>query len=261
MTALILRFPPKHLKGLHLENGTDTDHDVDILAGECRDDADTYSLISSGTVTAAIDASGANGLDTWVVAAGTWYSLWVIAKTSDGTVAGLFSTSTTEAGLTYPSGYDVARRVGYVRTDASANIYPFKMNQAEGRARWVYWNASMAGNVDFRLLSLGTASGYTDCPLLGGGDDVIAPSACQSLIKLIAERTGSSSNWAAQARPNGTSIETAMETIYGMAASNDGRGDQNFIMPIIDGDRVIEYRRNSANGTVTIYCIGYQDAL
>jgi len=63
--------------------------------------------------------TGTNALDTGVIAIDTWYSIWAIAK-SDGTVAGLASTSATAP--TMPSGYTFKARLGWVRTIHSSAI-------------------------------------------------------------------------------------------------------------------------------------------
>lgn len=65
------------------------------------------------SVTVNMGTTGANALDTGTIAAATFYSIWVIAKT-DGTVAGLASTSATSP--TMPSGYTYKARVGWTRT-------------------------------------------------------------------------------------------------------------------------------------------------
>lgn len=70
-------------------------------------------------VTAAITASGANGLDTGAEAANTWYYVYVIYNGT--TVASLLSVSATTP--TLPSGYTYYARVGAVRNDASSNLW------------------------------------------------------------------------------------------------------------------------------------------
>lgn len=70
-------------------------------------------------VTAAITASGANGLDTGTEAANTWYNVFVIYNGT--TVASLLSLSATAP--TLPSGYTYYARVGAVRNNASSNFY------------------------------------------------------------------------------------------------------------------------------------------
>lgn len=83
-------------------------------------------------ITIDITASGANGLDTGAEANSTWYYIWVIGK-DDGTVAGLFSTSSTAP--TLPSGYIYKRLIGAVRNDSSGNFVAGQWNNG-----WFYYN-------------------------------------------------------------------------------------------------------------------------
>lgn len=70
-----------------------------------------------------ITNSGANGLDAPSEAANTIYYIWVIRKSSDGTVAGLLSTSATSP--TMPSGYDQKGLFSAVGNNNSSNFIPF----------------------------------------------------------------------------------------------------------------------------------------
>ena len=75
---------------------------------------------------------GVDGLDTGVLAASTWYSVWVI---SDGTnVKSLLSLSATAP--TMPAGYTFKARVGWIRTDGTANKFPLSFVQAERDVRY-----------------------------------------------------------------------------------------------------------------------------
>jgi len=80
---------------------------VTITADEIivSDGSTTIQKATSVNVTADITASGANGLDAGAEAADTFYFVWVIRKSSDGTTASLLSTASTVGGLTFPSGY------------------------------------------------------------------------------------------------------------------------------------------------------------
>lgn len=88
------------------------------------DSSGNTALSGSINKTLDITASGANGLDTGSEAASTWYYIWAIRKSTDGTVAGLFSTSATAP--TMPSGYDQKALVGVVRNDSSSNFIGFR---------------------------------------------------------------------------------------------------------------------------------------
>lgn len=124
-----LDLPRNYIAGLLTSNNvTDSDHDIDISVGECRDDANTENLVLSATLTKRIDASwsvgdGNGGLDTGVVAANTQYGVWLIKRTDTDVVDALFSTSFTAP--TMPANYDKKRLVGWVVTDSSSNIIGF----------------------------------------------------------------------------------------------------------------------------------------
>lgn len=84
-----------------------------------------YQVLRSVSLTVAGTAVGANGLDAGTIAASTWYSLWVIWN--GATTAGLMSTSATAP--TLPGGYTHKARIGWVRTDGTANKYPLSFKQ------------------------------------------------------------------------------------------------------------------------------------
>ena len=116
------------LYGCELSNGTDSDHDIDISAGQRRDTANGYNLVLAATLTKQIDAAfaagdDAGGMFTGSVANSTWYHVHLIRKDSDGTIDAGFDTSSTAANI--PAGYTAYRRLGSVLTDGSANILAF----------------------------------------------------------------------------------------------------------------------------------------
>ncbi|MBP2233406.1 hypothetical protein J2847_006744 [Azospirillum agricola] len=122
---------PGYLYGLTLANNAASPNTViDVSAGVASDGANAF-LIQIPTVTSkTIQPSGAwsagnggNGLDTGSRASNTWYHVFLIRADSDGAGDILFSTSF--ASPTMPSGYTARRRIGSVRTDASANILGF----------------------------------------------------------------------------------------------------------------------------------------
>lgn len=106
----------------------DTDHDLQITAGTCRNEANTATFSLTSSIVKRIDASWAEGtnqggLFSGTVAAVDSYHVCVIAKDTDGTIDVGFDTS--PVGANKPAGWTFIRRVWSVRTDASANIFPF----------------------------------------------------------------------------------------------------------------------------------------
>lgn len=96
---------------------------------------------------------GANGLDTGVLAASTWYSVWVIWNGS--AAAGLLSLSAMAP--TMPAGYTHKARVGWIRTDGTANKYPLGFTQTGRRIQY----RSAAGTNVPALPSMASGAGGT----------------------------------------------------------------------------------------------------
>ena len=128
MATGAISLPTAYIGGLRLSNDTDTDHDINITAGQSRDATDAKDLTLASEITKRIDASwavgnDAGGLDTGSVATSTLYAVWLITRTDSGVVDALFSTSFT--GPTMPTNYDYTRVIGAVKTDGSSNILNF----------------------------------------------------------------------------------------------------------------------------------------
>jgi len=120
--------PNGYITGLTLSNDTDTEHDIAIAVGECRDSADGTDMARAAVLTKQIDAAfaagdDAGGMFTGAVANTTWYHVHLIKKDSDGTIDAGFDTSITAANI--PAGYTEYRRIGSVLTNGAANILNF----------------------------------------------------------------------------------------------------------------------------------------
>jgi hypothetical protein len=121
--------PRGYIDGLILNNNDgDPDHTIDISPGEVRsidDDADMKlpSGISKILNEVFAEGDGQGGLDTGSVAPNTWYYVWIIKRTDNGTVDALFSVSSIVP--TMPDGYNCKQCIMMVKTDSSSNIIPF----------------------------------------------------------------------------------------------------------------------------------------
>lgn len=69
----------------------------------------TATLTVASDLTINLSVNGANGLDSGVKSPNTWYYLYIIGKSSDNTVAGLWSTvnESNSGSIILPSGYDL----------------------------------------------------------------------------------------------------------------------------------------------------------
>lgn len=112
-------------------------------------------VLNSVAVAPSLSAGGVNGLDTGTSAINTWYSVWVIWNGS--TTAGLLSLS--ETAPVMPAGYTHKARVGWVRTDATANKFPLSFIQA---GRSVQYKPAAGSNLTaLRVMVSGTAGNPT----------------------------------------------------------------------------------------------------
>lgn len=110
-------------------SATGSSANVSITANELllRTAAGAPLLASNIALTLNTAGSGANGLDTGTLATSTWYSVWVIYNPTTSAAAGLLSLSGSSP--TLPSGYTHRARVGWIRTDGTANKFPVGFTQ------------------------------------------------------------------------------------------------------------------------------------
>lgn len=166
LDAPTLSYPPMYVYGCRVAWVSATSVKVGT-SGEnsiLADSTDSTDILFAGELTANITLSGAGGLDTGSEAADTWYAIYVIAD-STKVVSPNAILSTNAATPTLPVGYDVYRRVGWVRNDGSSNFMNF-VQYGRGRDRtYRYYDTSGA---DLQVLSGGNATTFTsvDCSTL-----------------------------------------------------------------------------------------------
>jgi len=119
--------------------------------------SNAYKTLRGISLSIAGTSVGANGLDAGSLAISTWYSLWVIY---DGTnTAGLMSLSATAP--TLPSGYTYKARVGWIRTDGTANKYPLSFIQY---GKKVQYKVSTSSNLAALPIPVSGAQGSLTTP-------------------------------------------------------------------------------------------------
>lgn len=146
---------------------------VTVTADELvlEDTSNVKTIIRSVSEVIAITTSGASGLDTGSEAADTIYYVWIMRKSSDGTVNGLLSVKSTIADPpTWPSGYDQFALVGCVGNNHSSNFIPFK--QTGKRYCFTTWATMYSGTpgaswvaVDLTPSNMDTNAGFVPSAL------------------------------------------------------------------------------------------------
>lgn len=140
LTSVGARGLARNLKASRSGNNT-----INVTADEVifTDGSGNYFVGTSINVTPDVTAGGAGGLDTGAVAANTIYYLWLIRKSSDGTISAIFSLSSTSP--TMPSGYDQKALVSVGGTDNSKHF--IKFHQFGKRYTFDTWAILASGNV------------------------------------------------------------------------------------------------------------------
>lgn len=144
------------ISGLQMSNDVgDTDHDIQVTQGNCRDNIDSETIVIPVTLTKKIDSSWVAGDNvgglpaSLTLAADTWYHFFAIRKNNGLTDVG-FDTSLVAANLLSSSGYNQFRRIGSVFTNSSLNIIGFTQ-----LGDYFQWNTPIE---DFEDINPGTST-------------------------------------------------------------------------------------------------------
>jgi len=144
-----------YITGLITQNAPDADHDIEFGIGNAQDSTNTERLKLTSSIIKQIDAVWSEGTNSGgfpstvnggVVQPDTWYRTFIIGKL-DGTIdAGFDSSGNSDAAALFndATGYTLYRQVGWVRTDASANILGFV--QYDNYFEWKTPVESLNGN-------------------------------------------------------------------------------------------------------------------
>ena len=224
---------------------------ISIATGRWADSTNKAIIEPSGTITIDRDTSGANGLDTGSIATDTWYYVYLIMKSSDGTVAGVVSvTNESVSGtITQPSGYDLKRQLPIaIRNNGSNAFIKFKTTNWGLHPSIIYMvhigDHNDAGTNN--ILATGTATTYTDVDL----SSLIPPISNIAILKLGAVYTATARQ--AYVRPNGESYDG-----YTLTAPTSGFSYASSVDMPTDSSRIVEYKISGTGSNLHIWVQGY----
>lgn len=196
---------------------------------------------------------GANGLDSGVLAASSWYSLWVIWN--GVATAGLLSLSATEPHL--PAGYTHKARVGWVRTDSTLNKYPLGFSQVGKR---VQYRAGTDNNVPvLPVMASGSGGTYSlTTPIWAAVSTLSVMPSTASTITLNISRASGGGGAAVAVAPNSSyrGCQTLHPAFFDQA--NVTNWGNVTISMIVESSNI--YWTSTAIGGV-IACAGWEDEL
>jgi len=212
--------PPGHRSGCKVEYSTAAR--VTIATGSWANSTNKDLITPAVTLTLDLTVAGANGLDTGAEASGTWYYVYLIEKSSDGTVAGVLSVTNESASgsITFPPGYDLKRQLPIaIRNDGSSNIIPFRVTG------WPF-EPLINYRVNFTDLA-GPTQGTTSVVSGGTADNTFRAAGCSSYVPPIsrcalihAVVVGATANGSTYIRQTGSGLTVGTE-LRALVAENE----------------------------------------
>ncbi len=167
-----------------------------------------------GIVTVDITTHGAGGLDNGTIALNTFYAVHAVGDSfgiEPGSV--IISTSVTDPVL--PAGYDMFRRIGFIKTDASVHVLAFRQEGVTAD-RWMWWDVAIATSITSgSSATFATVDASAGIPAMGVNSDAkflvaFTPTAAADKLEL---RPGLSSATNGYARESGSVAAVAKTTI------------------------------------------------
>ncbi len=206
------------------------------LQSHARDTTRVFTISWTGTLSAVITAAGAGGLDTGAEAASTWYAVHVIGDTSRvNATAALLSLSATAP--TLPAGYDVFRRLGWVRNDAGSNFIDF-IQFGEGQRRLIKYVDAVSNR---QVLTAGAATVVTAIALAA-----LVPTTSQEAY--------------IHAFQNGTQVADLLNGTAGAILATVQLGNELALSSFpTDGSQNVAYNHPAAGGLLDVCLEGYGD--
>ena len=239
--------PPDYFSGLGLSLGADTDHDVTVAVGRCRDSSDANDITFSTTITKRIDAAhadgnNAGGLFSGTVAADTTYYMFVLGK-ADGTVDAGFDTD--GSATNKPVAWVYHRQVGTLETDASGNIDPLSIR-----------GATLADKIAFGE----AGSPKIQKEAIDGTDVAVGANVIDSTT-IVHDSSGSS--WATLAEFTRTIKISGSYNFQLLITSNSTNGNQQLrlLKNAVQVGTIIDAENQNATGSVEILSVSIGDEI
>lgn len=217
--------------------------EVGVTAGECRSDDDTFNIVIAAPLVADLTASGANGLDTGVEAANTWYHVFVIGDSSElSTPATILSLSPTSPTLPVP--YDKQRYVGSVRNNSLSNLYSF-LGESTGRDRLFMWQEP---ETTLEVLTNGSATSWATVSLA----EFIPVTTQQGMVAVNTTGTSDLNEHFTQLRRTGSLLASNSHRAY----AGGGVGSAEFFM-MTNGIQQVDYENSAGANDTDIKVTGF----
>jgi hypothetical protein len=124
-----------NVQGLELAVASNTT--MTMALGQARNSTNVSDIVLSAAVTINAANNGINGLDTGALANVTLYSVYVVGDSSGNSASGAVLSASASAPL-MPVGYDMFRKIGYVRTDGAAHFLAGYWSGSSNERKFMY---------------------------------------------------------------------------------------------------------------------------
>lgn len=208
-------------------------------------------LAWTGLLNADIRVAGAGGLQTGQSeAANTWYQVLIIGDSS-GTNAPAALLVPEGVGFSQ-SGYDIFRRVGYVRNDGSSNLLSF-FQSGKGNQRTILYQETIP---NLRVLNNGSATSYTDVDCSA----FIPPiGRAEVMFQLTFDNSGGTAGNDLRVRPGDSTISNVPTRLQpGVIVTSSM---QIPVTVFTDASQTIQYEVSVGSNVADIIVVGYRDDL
>ncbi len=228
---------------------------ITIKSGlKARDSGNAADIEVTSDIPVALSTSGEGGRDAGSEASNTWYYLYLIRKSSDGTVSAVLS-ATNEAvsgSITYPSGYNQKRQLPIaIRNDGSSNIIPFYTGAGWPFRPFIGWNVLFSdalvtpGTTNIFMGTIGTS--YTS-PASGSA---FVPTAICDVARFRMDFVPPASAGYASIRPTSSGHE-GERARYTTGSNGTLYGDF-----AINSSAQVEAKSSGGNGSAAIDVVGF----
>jgi hypothetical protein len=241
--------PRGYLDGLRMTWTSLTE--IEIGPGRCRSDDDRFDIEVSAPLAARLDILGPGGRDKGPVAK-TWYSVWLIDKSNHGPNAPNLILSTDATNPQLKGGFDIKRRLGWIRSDPAGHIRHFNQ-RGSGRTREIWYDEPLA---DLVALTNGAALAFTDVALTSW----LPPTAERAhlLAGFLAPAAGALTD-SLDLRPGGA---VAADGPFHFVAGETLTAETTFPVEMpASAAQVIEYKVSDAHDRAALWVLGYDDDL
>jgi hypothetical protein len=173
------RFPPEYLDNLNCNVQTATLVGVD--PGLCTDSLNQSNMVMNAPLLINVSQTGVpNGLDQGPLKVSSWYAVFVLYSTAQGLLPAAMMSLNRQIPSLVPSGYDVVRRVGWVRTNSTAQLIRTTQTGNGPRRRTFYVEEQEIFKREFTAAEILAGTTF-NLPL-----DLVAPLATSVLLKFNA---------------------------------------------------------------------------